>query len=227
MAERAGCSVSTVSRALNGTGRIGEEMRSRVRDAAEALSFSFDAIGRSLQSQKSFTIGALIPTLSNPVFAEAIDGLQSICQQEHYQLLVACSRYEPDEEAKAVATLLAHRIDGLILTVSNAQDSPAITTALKAGVPFVLIFNHPDRALPAVAFNNHAAAQEVAQAMLDLGHRDVGFVAGRFRGSDRSKQRYAGFRQRYLAAGAPSPALLEVGYETASYNVSVVLGFAQ
>ncbi len=218
VAQRAGCSASTVSRALNGVGRIRDETRRRVEDAANDLSFRFDPVGRSLQSQRTRTIGALIPTLSNPVFAQAIDGVQSLARQNGYQLVLACSNYTPEEEAEAVSNLLAHRVDGLILTVSDAGNSGAIEVARSAGAPFVLIFNHPDERLPTVAFDNRAAAMTVAQQMLDMGHRKAAFIAGRFRSSDRSKQRYAGFCEGYRAAGAPPPQLLEVEYEATGYS---------
>ena len=218
VAERAGCSVSTVSRVLNGVGRIGEETRQRVREAAADLNFQFDPIGRSLQSRRTRILGAMIPTLSNPVFAEAVNGVQLAARRRGYQLLLSCSNYAPEEEAEAVSTLLAHRIDGLVLTVSDAEDSPAIDVALRAGAPFVLIFNNPSQPLPAVAFDNRLAAREVAERMLALGHADAAFVAGRFSSSDRSKQRYVGFCEGYAAAGAQRPALVEVDYEASSHR---------
>lgn len=218
VAEKAGCSLSTVSRVLNGVGRIGEDTRKRVHEAAVDLSFRFDPIGRSLQSQRTRTIGAVIPTLSNPVFAEAIDGVQLLARQRGYQLLLACSNYSPEEEEETVANLLAHRVDGLILTVSDAEDSPAVDMASKADAPFVLIFNHPSGKIPSVAFDNRAAAHSVARSMLEMGHRKVAFVAGRFRSSDRSKQRYSGFCEGYSEAGAEQPHLLEVEYEAAGHR---------
>lgn len=221
VAERAGCSVSTVSRALNGVGRIGDETRKRVQDAADALCFRFDPVGRSLQSQRTRTIGALIPTLSNPVFAQAIDGVQSFARQRGYQLVLACSNYTPDEEAEAVSNLLAHRVDGLILTVSDAEQSAAIEVATRAAAPFVLIFNHPDAGLPTVAVDNRAAARSVAERMIAAGHLQAAFVAGRFHSSDRSKQRYLGFCAGYQSAGAEPPELLEVEYEATDHRAEL------
>ncbi len=218
VAEHAGCSVSTVSRVLNGVGRIGEETQQRVREAATQLDFRFDPIGRSLQSRRTRTIGAMIPTLSNPVFAEAINGVQLAARRRGYQLLLACSNYAPEAEREALTTLLSHRVDGLVLTVSDAEDSAAVNIALNAGAPFVLIFNHPSEKLPAVAFDNRTAARDVAERMLELGHRDAAFVAGRFRSSDRSKQRYLGFCDGYEDAGAPRPALAEVDYDAPGHR---------
>ncbi len=217
VAERAGCSVSTVSRVLNGTGRVGADTRARVHEAAAVLAFRFDPVGQSLRSRRSRTLGALVPTLANPVFADAIEGVQSVARGAGYQLLLSSTDYAPEEEAAAVSTLLAHRVDGVILTVSDSAASPALDIVLEAGVPFVLVFNQPAQDLPAVAFDNAAAAADVARAMRARGHRETAFVAGRFRSSDRSKQRYLGFRDAWRAMGGPDPHLIEVDYTGRSH----------
>lgn len=218
VAELAGCSVSTVSRVLNGAGRASAATRARVQAAAEALAFRFDPIGRSLQSRRTRAIGVMAPSLSNPVFADAIEGAQRAAEARGYHLLLACANYEPEAEAETLGALLARRVDGVLLTVSDAADSPALDAAREAGAPFVLIFNQPGAGTPAVTCDNRAAAEVVADRMLALGHRDVAFVAGRFRSSDRSKQRFEGFRAAYRAAGAPEPALLEVDYRALSHR---------
>ncbi|MEL6577300.1 MAG: LacI family DNA-binding transcriptional regulator, partial [Pseudomonadota bacterium] len=216
VAAAAMCSPSTVSRVLNGVGRSSQETKERVWAAARDLGFRFDPIGRSLQSRKSRTIGVLTPTLSNPVFADATGGVQAEAHARGYQVLLACSNYDPEAEEATVANLIAHRVDGLVLTVSDAADSAALELVLNAGVPFVLVFNHPRHAFPAVAFDNRGAATRMAEEMIALGHSHAAFVAGLFRSSDRATQRYEGFCDAYTAAGLPTPPLLEVDYRSPS-----------
>jgi DNA-binding LacI/PurR family transcriptional regulator len=212
VARRAGCSTATVSRVLNGVGPASEAARTRVLEAAQALGFRFNEIGRSLQAQRSRTLGVIVPTVANPVFAEAIDGIQDTARARGYQLLLACSNYDPNEELQSLSMLLAKQVDGLVMTVSNADDSAAIDAVRRAQVPFVLVFNQPCTAVPAVAVDNFAAAREVGARLLALGHGNAAFVAGRFRMSDRSRQRYDGVCAAYAQAGAPQPELLEVDY---------------
>lgn len=227
VAAEAGCSAATVSRVLNGVGRTGAETRDRVLDAAHRLGFAFDPIGRSLQSRRSRTLGVVVPSLSNPVFGDAVEGVQAVVRRRGYQLLLACSDYDRAAEGDAVATLTAQRVEGLILTVSDAAESAGLDRARAAGLPFVLIFNHPASGTPAVAFDNRAAAGQVAAEMLALGHRHAAFVAGRFRSSDRSKQRFEGFCAAYAAAGAPRPSLVEVDYTARNHRAAVATLLAE
>lgn len=212
VAKRAACSVATVSRVLNGTGPASAEVRARVQQAASDLGFRFNEIGRSLQSRRSRTLGILVPTLSNPVFAAVIEGVQAAARARGYQLLLACANYDPEEESEAVATLLAKQVDGLLLTVSDAEASAEVAQLSQEGLPFMLIFNQPLSALPSVTVDNAAAAEAVGRRLLQSGHRQVAYVAGRFASSDRSQRRYEGFCAAYEAVGAPAPSLVEVDY---------------
>jgi DNA-binding LacI/PurR family transcriptional regulator len=89
VARLAGCGIATVSRVLNETGSASADTRERVLKAAEALQFQFSDIGRSLQSNTTKTIGCVVPSLANPVFADAVQGLQDVLQQAGYQLLLS------------------------------------------------------------------------------------------------------------------------------------------
>ena len=98
VARAAGCGVATASRVLNKSGSASSETRERVEQAARDLGFAFSATGRALQSRKSMTVGCLIPSLANPVFAEAVQGAQEELRKEGYQLLVASSNYDGETD---------------------------------------------------------------------------------------------------------------------------------
>ncbi|MEO0818830.1 MAG: substrate-binding domain-containing protein [Pseudomonadota bacterium] len=221
VARQAECSVATVSRVLNGSARASPEVTARVRMAAEALGFRFNEIGRSLQSQRSRTLGVLVPTLANPVFADALEGVQHEAQEAGYQLLLACADYSADAEVRAVGMLLGKQVDGLLMTVTDAHDSEAVALARDAGVPTSLIFNQPDRGQSAVCVDNRAAAHEVGEALIALGHRNAAYVSGRYRSSDRARQRGDGFAAAFAAAGLPAPVLSEVDYNVADHTAAV------
>ncbi len=221
VAREAACGVATVSRVLNGTGPASAASRERVLLAARKLDFRFNEIGRSLQSRRSRTLGVIVPTLSNPVFADAIDGLQRCARERGYQLLLACANYAPDEEVAAVRTLLGKQVDGLVMTVANADHSRAVNMAHAARVPVMLLFNQPSAALATVAVDNTAAADEVGRRLLDQGHRHVAFVAGRFQTSDRSRLRYQGLLAAFERVRAPRPRLLEVDYAATDHAAAI------
>lgn len=212
VARRAGCSVATVSRVLNGTGPASQAVRARVAEAVSYLGFRFNEIGRSLQARRSRTLGILVPSLSNPVFAAVLDGVQATARERGYQLLLSCCNYDVAQETAAIETLLANQVDGLILTLSDADGSVDLAELSRDAVPYVLLFNQPGKGQPAVTVDNRAAARRVAAVLLEVGHREVAYVAGRFCSSDRSRQRFEGFVEAYESAGAPTPRLLEVDY---------------
>lgn len=210
VAQRAGCGVATVSRVLNGSGSASPAMRERVERAARELNFTFSALGRALQSRTSGLIGCLAPSLANPVFAEAVQGAQEELSAAGYQVLLMSSNYDIDEDERAIRALLASDVEGLILTVADPHRVKALQQVRDRRLPCVLQF-HTESAGFASAHTDHAAAGKcVAREFARRGHRHSGFLALRFRRSDRSRERYAAFHDEAQRMGLPAPALLEV-----------------
>ncbi|MCZ4351207.1 substrate-binding domain-containing protein [Roseovarius aestuarii] len=207
VAREAGCGVATASRVLNASGPASAEMSERVRRAARDLGFSFSAIGRALQSRRSMTVGCLVPSLANPVFAEAMQGVQDCLRGAGYQPLVCASNYDEAVDEDILRTLLASQVDGLIVTMASPSRSVALGTA---SVPVSLMFHDPLPGHITAYVDNVAAAREVARQFIKHGHRRLGFVALRFAESDRSRSRYAGFMAECRAAGVPDPVLIEM-----------------
>ncbi|WP_319533205.1 LacI family DNA-binding transcriptional regulator [uncultured Cohaesibacter sp.] len=210
VAQKAGCGVATVSRVLNGSGATSAKTRERVFAAADSLGFVFSDIGRSLQSSRTRTLGCIVPSLANPVFADAVQGLQNVAQNSGYQMLLACSNYNEKDETEAVRLLLAKHVDGIVLTVSDVENSAALEMILQREIPACLMFNKPHGSIPASGIDNFAAAKAVAEAFHHMGHTDTGFLALRFRSSDRSRERFEGFAAGCRDFGMSDPQLLEI-----------------
>lgn len=211
VAQAAGCSVATASRVLNKSGPASAEVRERVERAARDLDFSFSSIGRALQSRRSMTIGCLVPSLANPVFAEAVQGVQSELKDSGYQLLISCSNYDETADNAAIETLMSKDADGLIATMVAPDRSAALRQAQQRGTPVSLMFHDPIEGFTTAYVDNFEAAREVARQFACLGHRRIGFLALRFSTSDRSRNRYAGFCAECRARGLPDPVLIEIG----------------
>jgi len=210
VARAAGCGIATASRVLNKSGPASAEVRARVETAARDLGFSFSAIGRALQGGRSMTIGCLVPSLTNPVFAEAVQGAQEVLSGAGYQLLIASSNYDGDADNEAIATLVAKEVDGLIVTMVAPERSAALNQARHRGVPVSLMFHDPLDGFLTAHVDNFEAAREVARRFADLGHQRTAFLSLRFSSSDRSRNRYAGFHAECRARGLPDPALIEL-----------------
>ncbi|WP_207457372.1 LacI family DNA-binding transcriptional regulator [Azospirillum sp. SYSU D00513] len=213
VAARARVSIATVSRVLNGTGLAAPATEERVRLAMAELGFRPNTIGRSLKAARTRTVGVLIPSLSNPVFAESVSGIQEVAAEAGHGVLIVSTDYSPEREAQAIESLLSNQVDGLVLTVADADRSASLDTLDAAGRPYVLAYNQPELSgRPFVSVDNVAAARAIVERMIALGHRRIGMVAGRFRQSDRSRRRHAGYEAALLAAElAPGP-VIEVDF---------------
>ena len=213
VAKRAGVSVATVSRLINNTGKIREQTAEAVRAAIRDLDFRPSAVGRNLSSSRTRTLGVVIPSLSNPVFADAVAGISAEARAEGYTLMFTSTDYSPDDELRCINTLLEYRVDGLILTVANPANNPVLKTLESAGAPFVLIYNEViQNGYPTVTIDNVAAGREVALTLVGYGHERLGMVSGSFAASDRAVARRMGFYNGVIEKGLPEPLVMEVDF---------------
>lgn len=194
VAQLAGVSTATVSRCLNTPDRLAVETRERVRAAVDKLGYLPNFAGRALASRKTNTIGAVIPTMENAIFARGLQAMQEALTERGATLLVATSGYDPEQEAAQIQALLGRGVDGIAL-IGEAR--PASTYALleRSGVPFVLAWTRREGCdHPCVGFDNRAAAYAMAEKVLALGHREVAMIAGVTAWNDRAMARIEGVR---------------------------------
>jgi DNA-binding LacI/PurR family transcriptional regulator len=213
VAARAGVSIATVSRSLNATGVTNAETLERVRAAAKELGFRPNPAGRALKTARSRVIGVMVPSLRNPVFADALAGVERAAKAAGYGVIVASCGYEPERETEIVESLIAQRVDGLILTVADAAAADALTRLAHAGMPYALLYNEISRVGgTAVGIDNAAAARIAAKALIEAGHRRLAIVAGDFAASDRQILRREGFLAAAAAAGLEPPVVVSTGF---------------
>jgi len=210
VAQLAGCGVATVSRVLNNTGPASAEMRDRVLTAVEQLDFHFSEVGRSLQSSTTKTIGCVVPSIENPVYADAVQGAQEVFLNADYQMLLVCTNYNAHIETRAIRTLIAKQVDGILLTVADAQNSEGLDLVRNRQLPHSLLFNEAPTGQANWSVGDHAAAASVADEFARNNHIHTGFLALNFLNSDRARQRYEGFATQCAKNKMAVPALLEV-----------------
>jgi DNA-binding LacI/PurR family transcriptional regulator len=216
----AGCGIASASRALNESGFASPELRARVLAAAEELGFDFSDVGRSLQSQSTGTVGCVVPTLFNPIFSDAVQGIQDVVVDSGRQLLLSCSNYDPERELSAVRTLIAKRVDALVLNVMDSKAASATLDLIRSRqIPYCLLFNHDPDSPNAFAVDNSAAADDVAHAFAKAGHRHIAFVGLR---TSTALQRRAGLERTYRNLGLNTPAVLEVDERPARLQEDLV-----
>jgi DNA-binding LacI/PurR family transcriptional regulator len=222
VADHAGVSIATVSRIVNGHETVGKKVREHVSESIKVLKFRPNIIGRNLKMSRTHILGVVVPTLSNPVFADMVGGVQEEARLAGYSTLMTMNEYQQGEEEIAVETLLNNRVEGLILTVANADNSPLCDRLDDENIPYVLLYNQPENLNRcAVAVDNAAGGARAAEEFVKLGHKHSGVIAGRFDHSDRSRARYKGFANYFKTQGLPDPILTEVDFSKANVQVAI------
>ncbi|MRT31846.1 LacI family DNA-binding transcriptional regulator [Herbaspirillum sp. CAH-3] len=215
VAHLAGVSIATVSRLLNKPGSVSAETAEKIHRSIAELGFRPNFTGRNLRAGNSRTVGVVVPTLSNTVFAQCLQGIELAARALDYSVMFTTTEYLPEDESAAVELLLGHRVDGVILTVADAGANATLDLLERERIPFVLAYNQLAAAdagtaiqRASVSVDNRAAACDAVTHLIALGHRRIQMLSGRFNASDRAMQRYCGYLDAMQAAGlAPLPAI--------------------
>lgn len=206
VARASNVSIATVSRVFNKSLLVSEETRQRVVVAATSLGYYPNGIARSLITNRTHTLGVLLPDLHGEFFSEVIHGVDVTARERGLHLLVSRASASAEELTEAMRTMRG-RVDGLIVMAPDLDAS----TALKhftGGVPTVLL--NPEVALPGcdtISIANVEGAYAVVRHLLGLGHRRIATIMGPVRNVD-ARQRLHGYRMA-LRDGSiePGPAL--------------------
>ncbi|MEM9221931.1 MAG: LacI family DNA-binding transcriptional regulator [Pseudomonadota bacterium] len=214
VAREAGVSIATVSRALNAPDVVRQATRERVAAAVERTGYTPNFAGRALVLKRTMTVGAVIPTLDDAIFASGVNSFEATCRERGYTLLLAFSNYDAVAELTSIRRMLERGIDAMML-VGTDHRPDAVELLRKADKPFVCAWSYaPPSGLPTVGFDNRAAMADVVAHLTDLGHTDFGMVAGVTAGNDRARDRVKGVRAQLRRRGLKlSPkALVEARY---------------
>ncbi len=192
VAKAAGVSVATVSRALNGAGRVLPETRERILAAARELRFTPSGAARSLITRRTDTIGALLPDLHGEFFSELIRGIDQAARARGLHLLVSSSHGDADEAAAALRAMNG-RVDGLLVMTPHA-DAGFLARNLPGSLPAVLIntgAESPGHARFVV--DNVGGAQAITRHLAAAGRRRIAHIAGP-EGNEEAADRLRGYR---------------------------------
>lgn len=215
VARRAGVSIATVSRAMNNSGPVSTESRKAIEEVVAKSGFRLNGIGRQLKTARSRTLGILVPSIKNPIFADAVAGVEHVAEQAGFNVLLASSSYKLKKELSSINMFLTSRVEGLVLTVTDEESSQqALSTLENARLPFVLMFNPCKvKSHSTVSIDNRQAAYELVSGLIKKGHQRIAMIAGHLSESDRSVERYAGYEDALREHGLNPIDIVEAGFE--------------
>ncbi len=202
VAAEAGVSTATVSRVLTGNDFVSEEMKSKVYTAIEKLNYSPNAVARSLKQEKTYTIGIIIPDISNPFFMSILRGVEDIVRLQEYDLILSSSDEDPLKEKKLLHLLQAKRVDGLLLATAGQNES-SIKSLLEKGLPLVLMDREvegTENEIDLIAEDNVSAAYLLTNALIQKGHHRIAVINGLLNVST-GRDRSAGYLKAIREAG--------------------------
>jgi len=203
IARAAGVSIATASRAMNAPELLQPETLDRVRQVMARLGYMPNRKASALASGRSRTVGVVVPTLNSAIFAACLQAMQRVLYGDGYLLLVASHEYDPAAEATAVAQLISHGVDGLVL-VGAARPEATWQMIDAAGLPVVQLWaGRSDR--DRVTVDNARAGRLIARHLIDLGHRDLAVICGHLAENDRQRARVQGVGAALEAAGLTLP----------------------
>lgn len=201
LAERAGVSASTISRAFSRPEKVDEATRDRILALAEEIGYVPSRAARTLKTGRTGALGIVVPDLSNPFFSDVVRGVQHRARDFGYSVLLADSDEDPATEVELVRTL-ARNVDALVLCSPRMSDAELAGTA---GLPPVVLVNREatDPAtgvVPPVTIDNAGGVRQAVEHLRVLGHQEIGLVAAT--GTSRSNaERRAAFGTATHEAG--------------------------
>ncbi|GAB3185577.1 LacI family DNA-binding transcriptional regulator [Nesterenkonia halophila] len=201
VARHAGVSPMTVSRALSGSGNVSASMRRKVEESARALGYRRNENARSLRpGHRSGLVGVVITNLSNPYYAEVLDGIGEILAEEDRRVLVGTSHEDVEEEATLVADFVGRRAEGLIVVPAGGP-TEHLEPEERLEVPLVLASRRQDGVdVDSVLVDDVRGAEEVTAQLLSEGHRRIAFM-GNALSVFTGRRRFEGFEQAHRAVG--------------------------
>lgn len=214
VAAAAEVSTATVSRVLNDSGYVSDEVKERVLEAVARLHYQPSAIARSLKQDKTFMIGVIVPDISNPYFMGISRGIEDVVGQEGFQLMFCSSDENPVKEGRLLQLLQEKRVDAIVLATSGGNDE-SVGRLAEAGLPLVLIDRKLENEaiggkLDLVAEDNEEGASRLTRKLLEEGHVRIGVVNGPARVST-GRERYAGVRRAMREFGIEAEPLVYNG----------------
>lgn len=215
VARDAGVSTATVSRCLNEPDKVTEKTKRKVMAAVERLGYTPNFGARVMASRRSYTIGAIIPTMENAIFARGLQAFQETLHTLGYTLLVSSTAYRPDIEAEQVRSLVARGADGLLL-IGYERDPAVYEFLARQSVPTLLAWAFwEDSPHPSVGFDNRASMHVLSNRVISMGHRNIGVISGIVEGNDRAAGRLQGIKDGLVTHGLDPASLrvIETPYE--------------
>lgn len=193
---------STVSRALTGQGRVGQETKDLVFKKAVELGYNCNQVASSLRKGITDTVGMVVPLINRLFFSNVISGAESVLNPAGYNLVVCQTHDRKDDETRVIRNLLRNQVAGMIVSHSLETISPELLQSVTSHGVVLVQFDRAFEDLPGtcVVNDNFSGAYAATKHMIESGYRRIGHLGGEFT-SNIYEDRLAGYRKALEDAG--------------------------
>lgn len=203
VSELAGVSLATVSRVMNDSAKVSPKTRVKVEAAMKELGYRPNSIAQSLASNRSNSVGVLVPVFFGPFYGEILSGIETELRDAGKHAIITAGRNDAESEKAGIEFLLSRNCDALILLVDQVSDDYLVKLS-QGPVPIVLLSRSiPDLADHCICLDNELGGYLATKAVLVLGHTQVAYISGPLWKAD-ANERLAGHRRALAEFGVES-----------------------
>jgi LacI family transcriptional regulator len=197
VAEKAGVSVTSVSRVLNGGKYVREEVRQRILKAVNDLGYSPSFIARSLVLQRTNLIGIIVPDLTSSFHATILSSIEEVASNKGYNILVSNLIEDLAKEVRYLDIFRQMRVSGLIIMHEKVNEA-VVRQMRKMEAPIVF---SSVKDFTSININDRRAAKDATDYLIRLGHSQIAFIGGDLRDVTSGQSRYQGYRDAMEGSG--------------------------
>ncbi len=216
VAKRAGVSLATASRVVNGsTRKVREELRAQVLAAAAELNYSANAQAQAMARGRTNVVGLIVHDIADPYFSSIAAGVMRAAEDQHLLVTIGSTGRRPERELEHVVTFRGQRAQAMVLAGSRIDDRTVLDrlgaelSAFERAGGRVAMISQKRLPVDTVLLENRAGARDLAARLAELGYRRFAVLAGP-RNLLTAKDRLAGFKDGLSQAGCPLDAHLVV-----------------
>ena len=178
IAQVAGVSHTTISRALRNSPLISDEVRESIQKLAQEMGYVPNTVAQSLKTNRTSTVGVVVTTIADPFVGRLMRGIEDVAQRSNQSIFLSASYNDSEREAEIIQTFRQRQVDGIIIASSKITPQ-GIDNLQTKGIPTVLVNQQADAAFDAihsVSVDDYAGAYQAVEHLLELGHCRIGYI---------------------------------------------------
>ncbi|BDR65866.1 LacI family transcriptional regulator [Clostridium tetani] len=195
VAKEAGVSIATVSRVLNDIDVVNEDTKKKVLDAIKKLGYRPNIVARSLKTQRTSTIGIIVPDISNQFYPEIVRGAEDVANIYEYNIMLCNTDLDTEKEKEYLRVLKEKMTDG-VLYMSNSLENETVELIKELRIPTVLVeTTDENKEFPSVSIDNKKAAYEAVKYLISKGNKKIAYIGPKDEKNNAVALRYKGYKK--------------------------------